>query len=217
MHNASLQEMSPGDLVQSALYQALDMMNARQVREFAVPPSTLMGPGAVSRCGQSLVDRGIERVFLMVDGGLHQAGMTQVLLRSLEQSGVAYEIWACPPGEPIDTDVNAAVTQLLQVQCDGVIALGGGSVLDAAKATALQAANPTLNFAELTPSLRLKRRRKGMHTLGNRAAVKGKADIRKQQLLYLFLSIRVKGLLQGRQIRFGSCLDFGKQRKKSLF
>ena len=29
-----------------------------------------------------------------------------------------------------------------------------------------------------------KRRRKGMHTLGNRAAVKGKADIRKQQLLY---------------------------------
>ncbi|MDN6088932.1 MAG: iron-containing alcohol dehydrogenase, partial [Enterobacterales bacterium] len=76
----------------------------------------------------------------------------------LEQSGVAYEIWACPPGEPIDTDVNAAVTQLLQVQCDGVIALGGGSVLDAAKATALQAANPTLNFAELTPSLRLKRR-----------------------------------------------------------
>ena len=158
MHNASLQETSPGDLVQSALYQALDMMNARQVREFAVPPSTLMGPGAVSRCGQSLLDRGIERVFLMVDGGLHQAGMTQVLLRSLEQSGVAYEIWACPPGEPIDTDVNAAVTQLLQVQCDGVIALGGGSVLDAAKATALQAANPTLNFAELIPSLRLKRR-----------------------------------------------------------
>ena len=139
MHNSSLQEISQGDLVQTALYQALDMMNARQVREFAVPPSTLMGPGAVSRCGQSLVDRGIERVFLMVDGGLHQAGMTQVLLRSLEQSGVAYEIWACPPGEPIDTDVNAAVTQLLQVQCDGVIALGGGSVLDAAKATALQA------------------------------------------------------------------------------
>lgn len=45
MHNASLQETSPGDLVQTALYQALDMMNARQVREFAVPPSTLMGPG----------------------------------------------------------------------------------------------------------------------------------------------------------------------------
>ena len=59
--------------------------------------------------------------------------------------------------------------------------------------------------------------RKGMHTLGNCAAVKGKTDIRKQQLLDLFLSIRVKGLLQGRQIRFGSCLDFGKQRKKSFF
>ena len=69
-------------------------------------------------------------------------------------------------------------------------------------------------YADITGA---KRRRKGMHTLGNRAAVKGKADIRKQQLLYLFLSIRVKGLLQGRQIRFGSCLDFGKQRKKSLF
>ena len=35
-----------------------------------------------------------------------------------------------PPGEPIDTDVNAAVTQLLQVQCDGVMCVGGSWMLD---------------------------------------------------------------------------------------
>lgn len=34
----------PAAGVQSAIYQALDLVNARQVREFSVPPTTLIGP-----------------------------------------------------------------------------------------------------------------------------------------------------------------------------
>ncbi len=56
--------------------------------------------------------------------------------------GIAMTLWPCPAGEPCVTDVCAAVAQLRDARCDGVVAFGGGSVLDAAKAVALLVANP---------------------------------------------------------------------------
>ncbi|WP_422528654.1 iron-containing alcohol dehydrogenase [Serratia fonticola] len=146
---------SPVEKVQTAIYHALDMLNARQVREFTVPPATVMGAGAVSRSGQALADRGIQRVFIMVDANLHLTGKTQGVLRSLQQQAVASEIWPCPIGEPVETDVLAAVQQLRQLNCDGILAFGGGSILDAAKVVAVLAANPSLVLADMQLGARL--------------------------------------------------------------
>jgi alcohol dehydrogenase len=124
------------------IYRALDMLNARAVREFRVPPSTFIGPGATVRAGEAIHVCGIARVFVMVDGLLHEHGLDQGLFRSLEDAGVAYECLVYPGGEPHSEAVEAAGRQLLEAACDGVLAFGGGSVLDAAKVTAMLAANP---------------------------------------------------------------------------
>ena len=76
----------------------------------------------------------------MVDSFLHQAGMTAG--RSVGDERDCMTFWPCPAGEPCVTDVCAAVAQLRDARCDGVVAFGGGSVLDAAKAVALLVANP---------------------------------------------------------------------------
>lgn len=44
----------PAAGVQSAIYQALDLVNARQVREFSVPPTTLIGPAPSAAAGMFL-------------------------------------------------------------------------------------------------------------------------------------------------------------------
>ncbi|EAA0483953.1 iron-containing alcohol dehydrogenase [Shigella flexneri] len=111
---------------------------------------TLCGPGSVSSCGQQAQTRGLKHLFVMADSFLHQAGMTAGLTRSLAVKGIAMTLWPCPVGEPCITDVCAAVAQLRESGCDGVIAFGGGSVLDAAKAVALLVTNPDSTLAEMS-------------------------------------------------------------------
>ena len=133
--------------LQTALFQAFDTLNLQRVKTFSVPPVTLCGLGALSTCGQEAQTRGLTHMFVMVDSFLHQAGMTAALERSLAMKGVAMTLWPCPVGEPFITDVCAAVAQLRESKCDGVVAFGGGSVLDAAKAVALLVTNPTQTLA----------------------------------------------------------------------
>ena len=122
------------------------------MKTFSVPPVTLCGLGALSACGQEAQARGVNHLFVMVDSFLHQAGLTAGLARSLAVKGVAMTVWPCPPGEPCVTDVCAAVAQLREAKCDGVVAFGGGSVLDAAKAVALLVTNPEQTLSEMTES-----------------------------------------------------------------
>ncbi|EPQ9406148.1 ethanolamine utilization microcompartment protein EutL [Klebsiella variicola] len=120
------------------------------MKSFNVPPVTLHGVGALAACGPQAQARGLKHLFVMVDRFLHQAGMTAGLERSLAMKGVAMTLWPCPAGEPCVTDVCAAVAQLRDARCDGVVAFGGGSVLDAAKAVALLVANPEQTLGEMT-------------------------------------------------------------------
>ncbi|MIT76471.1 ethanolamine utilization ethanol dehydrogenase EutG, partial [Salmonella enterica] len=136
--------------LQTALFQAFDTLNLQRVKTFSVPPVTLCGLGALGACGQEAQARGVSHLFVMVDSFLHQAGMTAPLVRSLAMKGVAMTVWPCPPGEPCITDVCAAVAQLREAACDGVVAFGGGSVLDAAKAVALLVTNPDQTLSAMT-------------------------------------------------------------------
>ncbi|EIP7961557.1 iron-containing alcohol dehydrogenase, partial [Salmonella enterica] len=108
--------------LQTALFQAFDTLNLQRVKTFSVPPVTLCGLGALGACGQEAQARGVSHLFVMVDSFLHQAGMTAPLARSLAMKGVAMTVWPCPPGEPCITDVCAAVAQLREAACDGVVA-----------------------------------------------------------------------------------------------
>lgn len=144
--------------LQQALFQAFDTLSLQQMKTFATPPVVLHGAGAISAGGQEAQRRGLRHLLLMVDGMVYQAGLTAALERSLQAAGVAWTLWPCPPGEPCATDVCSAVAQLREQGADGVLAVGGGSVLDAAKAVALLANNPALTLAEINEQAHLQPR-----------------------------------------------------------
>jgi len=135
--------------VAGIVYQAVDMLNARAVREFSVPPSTFIGPGGIARIGEAITARGINNVFIVIDEMLDRMGLADSMYRALNNSNITYGKFCQKPGEPDTTVVEEIARCLMDSQCGGVVAFGGGSTLDAAKAAIVLAANPGLSVDDM--------------------------------------------------------------------
>ena len=81
-------------------------------------------------------------------------GQRLATLQAQLPQAVFYEM---PTGEPTTTMLEAALAHLTSKQCDGVIAIGGGSVIDLAKALAVLAKMPELTLADMATTKRIER------------------------------------------------------------
>jgi 4-hydroxybutyrate dehydrogenase len=92
--------------------------------------------GASRQLGQVLTMHGIRRPLLCTDRGLVALGMVRELAAQLSND-VALSVFDGTPENPTQAAVAQAVARYHEYGCDGVIALGGGSSMDLAKAVAL--------------------------------------------------------------------------------
>jgi len=106
-----------------------------------VTPEIIFGRGALSQLGESAARLGASRVFVVSDAGVMQAGWIEPALDYLRAAGLATEVFAELTTNPKDYEVVAGVEQYLAAGCDAIVAVGGGSPTDVAKAIALLATN----------------------------------------------------------------------------
>ncbi|MEL7061876.1 MAG: iron-containing alcohol dehydrogenase [Acidobacteriota bacterium] len=109
---------------------------------FRMPTRVHIAPGALDRLPEAARALGLSSALLAVDPGVRSA--TSILDRALEllrAAGLRCEVFDAIEPNPRTTTATAAADLLRSEQLDGVIALGGGSVLDAAKAAAMLAEN----------------------------------------------------------------------------
>ena len=110
---------------------------------FRVPSTTFFNIGAL----ESLLTLPMQRVFLVTDAFLETSGALDMVRSKL---GSAYvKVYSGVTPEPDQSIVEAGVAMMQTIQPDTVIAVGGGSVLDAAKAMRLFYEHPDLSLAEL--------------------------------------------------------------------
>lgn len=136
----------------------VDLLNAVSVRQFSLPPNTCIGAGAIARIGEAIVRCGVRRVLVLTDDFLNRAGLLDGMIRALDRAAIDYDIFCLPIGEPASHDVEAAAGQAAASGCAAIVAFGGGSVLDAAKAVALLLANPDRRVDELEGAATIKPR-----------------------------------------------------------
>ncbi len=98
------------------------------------PTTVWAGPGRLAELPAACQRLGIKRPLLVTDAGLANAPMVK---RAIELSGAA--LFANVKGNPTGKNVDDGLAALRAGKHDGVIAFGGGSALDAAKAIALMA------------------------------------------------------------------------------
>lgn len=108
---------------------------------FNLPVNLYFGRGEFQKAGGIAKQCGHK--FLIVTGisSSKKSGLLSRLCNLLEENGVLYEIYDKVPQNPLTTTAEDGAKYLQETGCDAVFGLGGGSVMDAAKAIAFLAVN----------------------------------------------------------------------------
>jgi alcohol dehydrogenase class IV len=107
---------------------------------FNTTPSLIFGSGSIARLGEIAAQRLGPRVLLVTDAGLVKAGLIAPALHTLEEAGIAVDVFDAVVADPPEDVVLAAVAKARNFDARAVIGFGGGSSIDVAKLVALLAA-----------------------------------------------------------------------------
>jgi 4-hydroxybutyrate dehydrogenase len=116
---------------------------------FSFPTPTLFGAGALGELSARLPKLGMKRPLIVTDGGLLKTDAFTQLARALGEAeqGKSWFVYSGVHPNPVEDDVREAAECYRKNNCDGVIAVGGGSPLDAGKAARLLVKRPGLDFS----------------------------------------------------------------------
>ncbi len=101
---------------------------------FSFPTTIHFGPGAVAALPAELASRGVRKPLLVADRGLIATGVFARVAGLIPGAAV----FSAVDPNPVERNVLEGVEHYRQHGCDGIVGLGGGSPLDAAKAIRLK-------------------------------------------------------------------------------
>lgn len=101
--------------------------------QFTLPSRTVIGENALRSC-ETIIKSFGEKAFIVTGKIVTKTGLLKILTDSLDQWGIAWEVFNDITGEPTDQMIDAGVEAYKATKCDFITAIGGGSPLDSAKA-----------------------------------------------------------------------------------
>jgi len=100
------------------------------------------GFGATREVGADLVDLGVKHALVFTDPKLRSLPAVATVLQSLENNGVTYTVFDKVRVEPTDESIQEAIRAASAVPYEAIVAVGGGSTIDTAKAANLYTCYP---------------------------------------------------------------------------
>ena len=114
----------------------------RDTLGFQVPTYLHFGPGAIAKIGDVLATLKASRLLVVTDPGVVASGITGCVVEVLTGAGVEGVIFDTVEPNPSIETVEQAHTRYREAECAGIVAVGGGSPMDVAKAVGVLATNP---------------------------------------------------------------------------
>jgi len=106
------------------------------------------GPGVTQEVGQDLQNLGAKKVCVMTDPNLAKLAPVQATLESLHKHQVTFDLYDRVRVEPNNESFEDAIRFARSQPFDAFLAVGGGSVMDTAKAANLYLCNPEADFLD---------------------------------------------------------------------
>ena len=114
---------------------------------FMLNETSYHGKGAIEQIPVEIKARGLRKVFVCSDPDLIRFGVTGKVTALLDKAGIAYEIYSNIKANPTIENVQSGVAAFKAAGADSIVAIGGGSSMDTAKAIGIIIANP--EFADV--------------------------------------------------------------------
>ena len=117
------------------------------INRFILNEVSYFGPGAREVLPQEISRMGCKKAFVATDKDLIKFGVADKVLKVLENAGIPYEVFSEIKPNPTVSNVKAGVEAFAKSGADFIIAIGGGSSMDTAKAVGIITNNP--EFADV--------------------------------------------------------------------
>lgn len=118
-------------------------------------PELLEGAGSVLRLPQFIKDKGINKVLVVTDGGLMGLHLLDPMFAKLDEAGVEYVVYDGVQPNPTIPNIEDAKDMYIQNGCEGIIAFGGGSSMDCAKAAGARVVKPNQSVRDMRGYLKV--------------------------------------------------------------
>ena len=105
------------------------------------PTNLVLGPGSIREIPGMISEQNLRKPLIVTDAGLVKAGLVARITDILDGADVAYSLYDGVEANPPIRNVNECVELYTSNSCDHLIAVGGGSSMDVAKATGVLVKN----------------------------------------------------------------------------
>lgn len=120
-------------------------------------PTYLEGPGKIRQLGSFLREKQLNDVLVVTGSGMVRRGQVQPMLDGFGENGIRYTMVTFDHPDPTSEDVERGFQVYRGNACKTIVALGGGSRIDCAKAIAAKAVHPKKSVAQLQGLLKVHR------------------------------------------------------------
>ena len=117
------------------------------MNRFVLNETSYHGAGAIAAIATEIQARGFKKALVASDPDLIKFGVTKKVTDVLDNAGIAYEIFSDIKPNPTIENVQAGVAAFKASGADCIVAIGGGSSMDTAKAVGIIITNP--EFADV--------------------------------------------------------------------
>ena len=114
---------------------------------FILNETSYFGAGARESVATEILARGFKKAFVVTDKDLIKFGVADKVFEVLKNANIAYEVYSDVKANPTVTNVKNGVAAYKNAGAEIIVAIGGGSAIDTAKAIGIIIANP--DFADV--------------------------------------------------------------------
>lgn len=112
-------------------------------------PKVIKGENSLIQVTDIIKKENKSSVLMMVSGTVFRSGLLDELITNISKSGINYVIYDHVHPNPTNVQVEEVLELYKQNDCQAIIAIGGGSVIDCAKAVGARVVNPKKSVSQL--------------------------------------------------------------------